>query len=60
MIKNNLEIDVKVKCLEEGVTQAQLAQMGRGKGLLKNEQRKTQRIYGCDIGDHHDNIGAGT
>ena len=26
MIKNNLEIDVKVKCLEEGVTQAQLAQ----------------------------------
>lgn len=27
MIKNNFEIDVKVKCLEEGVTQAQLAQM---------------------------------
>lgn len=27
MIKNNLEIDVKVKCLEEGVTQAQLARM---------------------------------
>ncbi len=27
MIKNNLEIDVKVKCLEEGVTQAKLAQM---------------------------------
>lgn len=27
MIKNNLEIDVKVKCLEEGVTQVQLAQM---------------------------------
>ena len=27
MIKNNIEIDVKVKCLEEGVTQAQLAQM---------------------------------
>ena len=27
MIKNNLEIDVKVKCLEEGVTQAQPAQM---------------------------------
>ena len=27
MIKNNLEIDVKVKCLEEGVTQAQLAEM---------------------------------
>ena len=27
MLKNNLEIDVKVKCLEEGVTQAQMAQM---------------------------------
>lgn len=96
MIKNNLEVDVTVKCLEEGVTQAQLAQMvgtsapyvsrpinkiesvinkvfvdmldklgyalpmRRRKGLLKNEQRKTHCIYGCDIGDHHDNIGAGT
>lgn len=27
MIKNDLEIDVKVKCLEEGVTQAKLAKM---------------------------------
>lgn len=26
MIKNNLEVDVKVKCLEEGITQAQLAE----------------------------------
>lgn len=26
MIKNNLEIDVKVKCMEEGLTQAQLAE----------------------------------
>ena len=30
------------------------------KGALKNEQRKTHCIYGCNIGDHHDNIGAGT
>ena len=30
------------------------------KGLLKSEQRKIQCIYGCNIGDHHDNIGAGT
>lgn len=29
MIKNNLEIDVKVKCLEEGVTQAQPGEDGR-------------------------------
>ena len=26
MLKNNLEIDATVKCLEEGVTQAQLAE----------------------------------
>lgn len=25
MLKNNVEIDVKVKCMEEGLTQAQLA-----------------------------------
>lgn len=27
MIKNNLEIDIKVKCMEEGITQAQMAEM---------------------------------
>lgn len=27
MIKNNIEIDVKVKCMEEGPTQVQLAEM---------------------------------
>lgn len=26
MVKNNMEIDVKVKCMEEGLTQAQLAE----------------------------------
>ena len=26
MIKNNLEVDVKIKCLEEGITQAQLGE----------------------------------
>lgn len=26
MIKNNIEVDVKVKCIEEGKTQAQLAE----------------------------------
>lgn len=26
MLKNNVEIDVKTKCIEEGVTQAQLAE----------------------------------
>ena len=27
MIKNNIEVDVKVKCIENGTTQAQLAEM---------------------------------
>lgn len=26
MLKNNVEVDVKVKCIEEGVTQAKLAE----------------------------------
>ena len=26
MIKNNIEVDVKVKCIEHGVTQAQIAE----------------------------------
>lgn len=26
MIKNNIEVDVKVKCIENGITQAQLAE----------------------------------
>jgi len=26
MLKNNIELDVKVKCIEEGVTQAHLAE----------------------------------
>ncbi len=26
MVKNNIEVDVKVKCIEEGMTQAQLAE----------------------------------
>lgn len=26
MIKNNIELDVKVKCIEQGITQAQIAE----------------------------------
>ena len=26
MVKNNIEVDVKVKCIENGITQAQLAE----------------------------------
>jgi len=27
MLKNNVEIDIKTKCIEEGITQAELAKM---------------------------------
>ena len=27
MVKNNIEVDVKVKCIENGITQAQLAEI---------------------------------
>jgi len=26
MVKNNIDVDIKIKCLEEGLTQAQLAE----------------------------------
>lgn len=26
MVKNNIEVDVKVKCIENGITQAQIAE----------------------------------
>ena len=26
MVRNNIEVDVKVKCIEKGITQAQLAE----------------------------------
>jgi plasmid maintenance system antidote protein VapI len=26
MVKNNIEVDIKVKCIEEGITQARLAE----------------------------------
>ncbi|MDD2971952.1 MAG: helix-turn-helix transcriptional regulator [Lachnospiraceae bacterium] len=26
MVKNNIDVDIKVKCIEEGITQAQLAE----------------------------------
>ena len=26
MLKNNIEVDVKIKCIEKGITQAQLAE----------------------------------
>ena len=50
MIKNNLEIDVKVKCLEEGVTQAQLAEMVGTSGpyvsrLINKKEKLVNKVF---------------
>ena len=46
MVKNNIEVDVKVKCIEHGLTQAQLAETIGTTGLChpnKNGHRKASK-----------------
>ena len=44
MVKNNIEIDVKVKCLEEGFTQAQPAEkVGTSAQYLNSYKKKRRR-----------------
>ena len=58
MLKNNLEIDVKVKCLEEGVTQAQLAQMvGTSAPYVSRPINKKEGIINKVFVDMLDNLG---
>ena len=50
MIKNNIEIDVKLKCMEEGVTQAQLAdKIGTSapyvNRLIKNTEKVVNKTF---------------
>ena len=60
MIKNNLEIDVKVKCLEEGVTQAQLAQMvGTSAPYVSRLINKKEGIINKVFVDMLDKLGYG-
>lgn len=42
MIKNNIEVDVKVKCIEAGMTQAQLAETIGTTGQYVNRIIKKQ------------------
>ena len=42
MLKNNIEVDVKVKCIEGGVTQAQLAEKIGTTGQYVNRIIKKQ------------------
>ena len=55
MIKNNIEVDVKVKCIENKITQVQLAEDIGTTGQYVNrinytwcnrEQQKGRRYYG--------------
>lgn len=58
MIKNNLEVDVKVKCLEEGVTQAQLAQMvGTSTQYISRPINKKESIINKVFVDMLDKLG---
>lgn len=58
MIKNNLEVDVKVKCLEEGVTQAQLAQMvGTSTPYISRPINKKESIINKVFVDMLDKLG---
>ena len=42
MIKNNIELDVKVKCIENGITQAQVAEKVGTSGPYVNRIIKKQ------------------
>ena len=49
MIKNNIEVDVKVKCIESGMTQAQLAEKIKTTSPYVNRIIKKQD-GGCGCG----------
>ena len=42
MIRNNIEVDVKVKCIENGTTQAQLAETIGTTGQYVNHHQKAR------------------
>ena len=49
MLKNNIEVDVKVKCIESGITQAQLAEKIKTTSLGGN--RFGQLLRNSDLSD---------
>ena len=45
MIKNNIELDVKVKCIEHGTTQTQIAEdIGTTKSYVNRNIKKPDRV----------------
>lgn len=58
MIKNNIEIDVKVKCMEEGVTQAQLAEkVGTSAPYLNRVIKNTDGVVNKTFVNMMDQLG---
>lgn len=58
MVKNDFEIDVKVKCLEERVTQAQLAEMvGTSPSYISRLINKQNSIVNTVFVDMLDKLG---
>ena len=61
MVKNNIEVDVKVKCIENGITQAELAEnigttasyvnrvIKKPDGVVNNTYVKMMEALGYDI-----------
>lgn len=61
MVKNNIEVDVKVKCIENGKTQAQLAEdiqttksyvnrvIKKPNGVVNNTFVQMMEVLGYDI-----------
>ena len=65
MVKNNIELDVKVKCIEQGTTQAQVAKeidttrayvnrvIKRNESVVNNTFVKMMEALGFDIELHY-------
>ena len=65
MVKNNIELDVKVKCIEQGKTQAQVAKeidttrayvnrvIKRNESVVNNTFVKMMEALGYDIELHY-------
>ena len=61
MVKNNIEVDVKVKCIENGTTQAQIAEdiqttksyvnrvIKKPNGVVNNTFVQMMEVLGYDI-----------
>ena len=65
MVKNNIEVDVKVKCIENGITQAQIAEdiqttksyvnrvIKKPNGVVNNTFVQMMEVLGYDIELHY-------